>query len=241
MVVQVGILSPRKDQDLYDESAIRRAIFADCQRYLYAPNSVTLFHSGYCQGITNRSGTAPHPEIGGLWIRPERPRYPLLLRMGSRPRRSLRVSQALEGDRHGCEAPGSLRPGDRSFDRESPEQSMSMRQRTRGVTLIELLVAIAIIAVLIALLLPAVQAAQEAARRIHCANNLKQLGLAVHSSTAAHLTKVIDISSLVTVVYTHAVALKRPAEPPRVPAVTLLARSIYDADPQLTAAVEVVG
>jgi prepilin-type N-terminal cleavage/methylation domain-containing protein len=49
-----------------------------------------------------------------------------------------------------------------------------------GFTLIELLVAVAIIAVLIALLLPAVQAAREAARRAQCANNLKQIGLALH-------------------------------------------------------------
>ena len=74
----------------------------------------------------------------------------------------------------------------RSLVRLSDVSSVKARTDWAGFTMVELLVVVAILGALVALLLPAVQAARASARRAQCANNLRQIGLAMHQYTDVH-------------------------------------------------------
>ncbi|MBS0206458.1 MAG: hypothetical protein JSS49_26520 [Planctomycetes bacterium] len=83
-IIQKGMAIPKQGfvvnvepirEDYFNNDGIfnaanREAIFTNCRNYLDAPNAVFMFHSGFLQGITNYSGTAPHAEMGGYGTGP---------------------------------------------------------------------------------------------------------------------------------------------------------------------------
>ncbi len=90
----------------------------------------------------------------------------------------------------------SCRPTSPCYARSMDRLAHDRQRNEEGFTLVELLVVIAIIGILVALLLPAVQASRSAARRIHCKNQLKQMGLAVLNFESAR--RSLPVAGLVT-------------------------------------------